>query len=245
MIIFKLINKKSIKGFTLLETLTSIAILGLILIGPLTVIIGSSTYAKQTKEVMTATYLAEEAIELLQNQYDSLYIFCKNNAADPYCVTSTGEIGGQIPWRLFKAKLGALNGQPSCYLSDNPNGCNFDYLEMMATSTSTPVRHSANSLECNQIVGVATLYTDGVGGQIYPVILNTYMCNGTDHGTGSITGVRFSRKVTVEQLPTFEGSTPVDSQYNDDLRVKSLVEFRGANGVSKKIEVVRFFHARP
>ena len=70
------------KAFTLLETLTSIAILSFVIVGPLTVIMGSSSYARQTKDVMVATYLAEESEKILQNQYETLYIDCKNQPAD-------------------------------------------------------------------------------------------------------------------------------------------------------------------
>lgn len=230
-----------LKAFTLLETLTSIAILSFVIIGPLSVIMGSSSYARQTKDVMIATYLAEESVELLQNQYDTLYIYCKNQPADPFCATSTGEVGGQIPWRLFKERLGAIDGYPSCYSNSNPDGCSFDYLDMAGGATTTPPRYSVNDVECPFLVGVTTPIVGGDGETLY-----TYACAGVPaHITGSVSVMNFVRSVSVEQIPTFESSLPEDEQYNDDLRVTAQIKFKGVNGVTQTQKIVRFFHARP
>ncbi len=238
------LNRKpsSSKAFTLLETLTSIAILSLVIIGPLTVIMGSSGYARQTKDVMVATYLAEESIELLQNQYDSLYLFCKNQSGDPLCETETEEVSGQVAWRLFKERLGSVDGYPSCYTSENPSGCSFDYLDMTAPSTTTPPRYVVSGEECPFLTGVIT----DVGGEERDESLYTYACAGLpSHITGSTTNTQFTRRVLVEQVPTFETALPQNEQYNDDLRVTAQIEFKGVNGVTQVQKIVRFFHARP
>lgn len=230
-----------LKAFTLLETLTSIAILSLVIIGPLTVIMGSSSYARQTKDVMVATYLLEESVELLQNQYDTLYIYCKNQPSDPFCATSTGEVGGQIPWRLFKERLGAIGGYPSCYSASNPGGCSFDYLDMAGGATTTPSRYLVSGVECPFLVGVTTPIVGGDGENLY-----TYACSGIPaHINGSVSIMNFARSVFVEQIPTFEGSLPQDQQYNDDLRITAQIKFKGVNGVTQTQKIVRFFHARP
>lgn len=229
------------KAFTLLETLTSIAILSFVIVGPLTVIMGSSSYARQTKDVMVATYLAEESVELLQNQYDTLYIYCKNQPADTFCATSTGEVGGQIAWRLFKERLGAVDGYPSCYVNANPSGCSFDYLDMSGEATTTPPRYVVNDTECPFLVGVATPIVGGDGES-----LHTYACTGIPaHITGTVDVMTFARSVFIEQIPTFESSLPEEEQYNDDLRVTAQIKFKGVNGVTQTQKIVRFFHARP
>lgn len=179
-----------LKGFTLLETLASIAVLSLVIIGPLAVTISSSGYARLTKDTIVATYLAEEAVELLQNQYDSLYIYCKKNASSTepggYCdATGTNEsTTGQTAWRLFKDKLSSADGEPTCFLPKgespgytgdtvgNPNGCAFDTVSMQATSTEVLARYDASNDACKYLVPVSTSTTlfyvaSTTGGNVY------------------------------------------------------------------------------
>lgn len=193
-------TKKITQGFTLLETLASVAVLSLVIIGPLSVTISSSGYARLTKDTIVATYLAEEAIELLQNQYDSMYIFCKKNASstepggycDPAGTTETST--GQTAWRLFKDKLSGAGGQVTCFLpkgennsypgnqAGNANGCAFDYVNLQASSTEPLVRYDAASSDCKYLVPVSTstsvsLPVTSGGGQ--------YGSNTGDEGEGS------------------------------------------------------------
>ena len=162
------------KGFTLLETLASVSILSLVIIGPLSVTISSSGYARLTKDTIVATYLAEEAMEMLQNQYDSLYVYCNKfpTATDSGALcdkTSTADAtAGQTAWRLFKNRLATGNGQTTtCYVpkdgdsypggsAGNANGCAFDFKNLMATSTEPLVRYDAASENCKYLVPVST-----------------------------------------------------------------------------------------
>ncbi len=165
------------KGFTLLETLASVAILSLVIVGPLAVTISSSGYARQAKDNMVANYLAEEAVELLQNQYDSMYVYCKKYEASTevggFCYSAT-ETTGQTSWRLFKNKLSSAEGQggdypqPTCYLPNgegpgytgdvegNASGCAFDYAHMVASSTQVLTRYNASTSACKYLVPVST-----------------------------------------------------------------------------------------
>ncbi len=162
------------KGFTLLETLASIAIMSLVIIGPLSVTISSSGYARLTKDTIVATYLAEEAVEMIQNQYDSMYVYCNKytpasypgGLCDPTGTSDTS--AGKTAWRLFKNRLAAGNGQTTtCYVpkggnsypggaAGNANGCAFDYKDLMATSTEPLVRYDATSDNCKYLVPVST-----------------------------------------------------------------------------------------
>ncbi len=291
------------KGFTLLETLASISMLSLIIIGPLSVTIGSSGYARLTKDTIVATYLAEEAIELLQNQYDSLYIYCKKYASSTlpggYCATTgTPETTtGQTAWRLFKNKLSssAASGAPllggkTCYLPKgsspgystdstlNIHGCSFDYIHMQATSTQESSKHDASTSNCKYLMPVATsttitvasttgwsAYMGGASGLFnhnyfnnnniisieYKNITATstnYVCSGEPThkvSGGKIQPKEYTRFLTVEHIPTFEGASPSNEQFNDDLRITSSVKFKALNGTSQVIKVTRFMHARP
>lgn len=259
------------KGFTLLETLASIAVLSLVIIGPLAVTVGSSSYARISKDNMIAAYLAEEGVELLQNQYDSLYIFCKRNASSTevggYCdPTGTPEVTtGQTAWRLFKDKLSGTGGV-TCYLPKgssasypgnalgNAHGCSYDYKDMLANSTETLMRYDAQSSACNYLVPVSTStsrYVSGDGSTVIGYWVNStstsYVCAGTlSHvPSGGLVGQKqYIRTVTLDQLPTFESGAG-NIQYNDDIRVTSSVQFKALNGTSHTVKVTRFMHARP
>jgi len=183
--------KKNIlhKGFTLVETLASISILAIVVIGPLSAIVSSSGYARLAKDTMTATYLAEGAVELLQNQYDSMYVYCRKNLTatdvgglcEPQTIGATEvlETTGETSWRLFKNRLTASSENPSCYTSSqgtdgtyatNAAGCAFDSLSLLASSTEKLVRYAGDSNYCKELVPVATttkrtVFIKGSGGQ--------------------------------------------------------------------------------
>ena len=303
---------KYMQGFTLLETITSVGILALVIVGPLSVIISSSSYARQTKDTIVATYLAEESVELLQNQYDSLYVFCQKKPDDAFCALSGDEnTTGQAVWRQFKQRLDSGAGQPACYtakngLSSGATGCAFDYLSMTNVSTTTvPTRYTLASQSCPYLVEVATTtnMTQTTQTSCYVAFLtasqtaganqtslsyfsydycgshnesgtpNYYSCISTCNasstqtvstpverhlyvcknqaeaiaGRVATTTVKtFSRSIGIEQVSTsFESSSPSASQYNDDLRITSNVQYKGVNGVSHTIKIIRFMHALP
>ena len=155
------------KGFTLLETMAATAILAVVIIGPLATIVNSSSYARKTKDTMTAMYLAEGNVEMLQNRYDSIYVLCRKLPDDPACLPSVpNETSAQIAWRIFKTQLASVSGQTSCFANDttapNPLGCSFDSLDMIGAPTSTPTRYMAGSPECSELVDVAVPITDSV-----------------------------------------------------------------------------------
>lgn len=231
------------KGFTLLETLTSIAILSLVIIGPLAAIINSSSYARQTKDTMVANYLAEEGVELLQNQYDSLYVFCKKQPSDPFCTPlDPYETAGQIAWRLFKSRMVDNGvGFPSCFVngtSINPDGCSYDLVTMIGDITQIPSRYVSTDTTCSDLVDASST--------ILGINRHVYICKGVpSHLSGAVLGTKtFSRKVSIEWLPTFE-SSPMLSQYDDDLRVTSSVTYRARNGYTTTSTTTRFMHSQP
>lgn len=248
------------KGFTLLETIVSVAILAIVIVGPLAALSNSSSYARQSKDSMTASYIAEEAIELLENRYDSLYLLCKKQPEIALCTPQVGETSGNVSWRLFKEQLnskdnlGIPNGQPSCFKKkedgsdDNPAGCSYDFESMTGAVESVPVRYLTTDTECPYLVEITTKAVVG-GGETETLrkSVRSYVCKGiAGHITGAIsTSTRvFSRSVTLEALPTFETGS-MFTQYNDDIRVTSTVNFRGVNGFTYAVRVVRFMHSQP
>jgi len=66
--------KKSGRGFTLIETLVAIAVLGMAIVGPLTLAIKSIGSAVISQNQITASYLAQEAIEYIKNHRDNNFL---------------------------------------------------------------------------------------------------------------------------------------------------------------------------
>jgi type II secretory pathway pseudopilin PulG len=255
------------KGFTLLETITATAILAFVIIGPLATIVNSSSYARKTKDTMTAMYLAEGTVEMLQNRYDSIYVLCRKLPDDPACAPLVpNESSAQIAWRLFKTQLTAETGATSCFVSDpnpvnsNPLGCSFDSLDMTGTPTSTPTRYVAGSPECSALVDVAVPISDsispgntqagGIGGlTTNNSVRHIYRCSGVGGRvpTNAVVSAKsFNRSITLEQIPVnFEASAlvPFLQQYNDDIRIVSKVEFKTFRNATTSVMITRFMHA--
>lgn len=237
--IFTKHNKNSVKAFTLLETLTSIAIISAVVLGPLTVAVNSSSYARQTKDVMSSVYLAEETIELLRHQQDSYYIACLKSQ-DP-CgagIPLPDETVGETSWRIFKDALGGTN---SCF---SPDSCSYDFQDLIFSTTTDMTKYSTSTAECSTlVVASAPMVVDG---DLLDTLRKYYVCNGVpSHMTGASQYLApgYTRRVTVESLPSFETASST-YYYHDDLRVSTTVTYRASNGRIRQIKVVDFLHAR-
>ncbi len=220
---FSFFFQKPVRGFTLVETLVSTFVISLVVLGPLTVAVRSSTYARETKDVLTGTYLAQEAVELLRHEQDSLYIRC-TQASGTTCSISTNETPREAAWRLFRDRLAATGYGPSCFTVDNSEGCSFDVMDITGSEDTDFYKYSSTSNAC------ATLSITSE---------NLYVCTGVRGGGAVPSG--FSRSVKITSLPTFSGS---DEVYNDDLRVTVTVSFLKPNGFKRTIKVTDFLHAR-
>jgi type II secretory pathway pseudopilin PulG len=231
---------QSIQGFTLLETLTSVAIISAVVIGPLSVAVNSSSYARQTKDVMSSVYLAEETLELLHHQQDSLYIACLKGV-DPCGVgVPTGdETPSETAWRLFKTRLGG--GPDSCFA---PSECSFDLQDMLYSTSSPLTKYATTTPECPGLVIMSATMT--VDGNILDMLRKYYVCSGiSSHQVGAVvySNPGYVRTTQIESIPTFE-SVAVPYYYHDDLRVTTTINFRSANGRLRQVKVIDFLHAR-
>lgn len=214
------------RGFTLVETLVSTMIITVVILGPLTVASNASTYARITKDTLIATYLAQEAIELLRHQQDSVYIRCIQ-ASTSACVPTGNETPQQTAWRMFKSRLG-LNAQgASCFSTDNAVGCSYDFIDMTSDVNSNPTKYVSSQSSCNTLSLQSST--------------KLYVCSGARGSGSGYTVTNFSRSVSVTSVATFSGA---DSSYNDDLRVTVTVTFKRPNGYLHQIQVVDFLHAR-
>ena len=217
------LHRGTTRGFTLVETLVSAFIISLVVLGPLTVAVNSSTYAKETKDVLTATYLGEEAVELLRHQQDSIYIRCLQ-ATGTSCPMNTSEAPREAAWRIFKARLGATPIGSSCMSDENATGCSYDAIDLVGSEDTNFKKYVSSDGSCSTLSITSS---------------SMYVCTGT-HGSG-VTLSHLSRSVSVTSVPTIPGA---DQSYNDDLRVMLRITFVKPNGYSRTVKVVDFLHPR-
>lgn len=253
-------HHKNIRAFTLLEVLASLSIVTLVILGPLTSSINSSAYSKQSKDLMVSLYLAEESLELLRHQYDTLYIACANDkdaCEESVFPTVAGETSGGKAWRLFKTRLNdsSVLGTVSCFDTD---GCSYDFLDMMeASSVTPPKKYDPTSTECPSL----SMVQSAPYGELYGIdtgVRNYYVCSSIDQtdindrlkdNHFNVSKTTYTRSIFVESKPTFTEANPPSSPanlglYQDDLVVTSTVSFRRSNGLVRSITVTDFFHAR-
>ncbi len=218
--------RTSVRAFTLIETLVSVMIITTVILGPLTVAMNASSYARQTKDTMIATYLAQEALELLRHQQDSIYLRCIGQA-NSTCTVQAGETQSNAAWRIFRTRLGSnTQGIASCYSNEVPGSCAYDVVDMLTNQDGDFPKYNPSSNLCSTLSRSP---------------LNLYVCSGTlGLGAGYVNSY-FTRTVSVTSVPTFSG---LDQNYNDDLRVTITISFRRTNGFIRQIKVVDFLHAR-
>lgn len=214
-----------VKGFTLIETLVSTFIITMVILGPLTLASRASAYARITKDTLIATYLAQESIELIRHQQDSVYIRCIQEAGAT-CVPTGTESLPDAAWRTFRNRFTSTSGI-SCFAVENASGCSYDFIDMTTNEDTTPTKYVSSAAFCNTL----SLQTS----------TNLYVCTGRASGAGySLT--KFSRSVSITSIPTLSGA---EQNYNDDLRVIATVSFRRSNGYLNQVKVIDFLHALP
>ena len=226
------INKGiKLRGFTLIETLVAVFVITTVILGPLTIASTASAYARQTKDTMTAIYLAQEAMELLHHQQDSFYLRCISQSSTT-CVPNVDETPSEAAWRMFRDSLGDIPPGPSCYVVDNPLGCAYDFLDMavIGNGNITSTKYSLDSGLCSTL-STSTSTVDRYG----------YVCTGIHGQDPGYIRTNFSRSIKIVSLKTFSGA---DENYNDDLRVTVTVSFKRATGYTREIKVVNFLHSR-
>lgn len=219
-------HNRFLRGFTLVETLVSTFIITVVILGPLIVASNASTYARITKDTLIATYLAQEAIELLRHQQDSVYIRCIQGTTSN-CVPQSNETPKEAAWRVFKARLGSNAQGASCYLTDNAYGCSYDFIDMTSNQSTNPTKYISTQSSCNTL----SIQTS----------TSLYVCTGVRGGGGGYKVTNFSRSVSVTSINTFSGA---DQSYNDDLQVTVTITFKRPNGYMHQIKVIDFLHAR-
>ena len=216
--------KNGFKSFTLIETMVALTIIMIAILGPVSVAVSASSYARDTKDNFTAVYLAQEAVELLRHKRDSLFLSCTN--ANCTLLNDNGfgtvETPKEGSWRIFKTQIGFDAPQGACW---SVNGCYYDMQNFL----------SGNVYAKGVNPGCDTFYRDdNVGGNTNSM----YSCTG---GAGW-TPTHFSRSVKLEDMTN--GLNGYSAKYEDDIRVTVDVTYPKNNGLIKKVEVVDFIHSK-
>lgn len=243
-------TKTTVKAFTLIETLLATFIISMVVLGPLTVSITASSYARDTKGAIIANYLAHEGLELVRYKRDSAMVECLNGAASCTLLSfNPPETIQQGAWRLFKERMGLNgweNGYPPCFVGQSTTeGCALDIYGTISTGGDVGERYLGESGdECS------SLYIDdrkdkgntavSTGMDVTDWI---YVCknNGTPYNYSS-SGYKRVIKLTSVTLPSWND---YQKMYEDDIRVESIVTYRKNMGVTKTVKVIDYLHARP
>lgn len=249
---FILQTYSSTKAFTLVETMVATAIITMVILGPLTVAITSASYAKDSKDAITASYLAHEGIELVRYKRDSAYVECQNGA--PTCVpvsfaAAQMENTQQASWRIFKERMrNAVNPilglQPSCFTDDNQDGCSFDVYGMTNTGSDAGERFIGTDDRCS------TLYNDdrsdqptGYNPSGFGFTDRMYICK--ENGlTYSYSDSGYKRVIKLTSTTGFFAD-PYEKTYEDDLRVEATVTYTRGMGILHTARAIDYLHARP
>jgi type II secretory pathway pseudopilin PulG len=213
---------RPLRGFTLVETLVSITIVTLTVLGPLSVATSASAHARDTKNTLISTYLAQEAIELLRHQQDSVYIRCIQGTIA--CTMGPDETADDAAWRIFKERLGSNPQGATCFAAP---GCSYDFIDMTTNQDNAPTKYRSDAAPCNSL----SIETAS----------NLYVCAGARGSGAGYLKTGFTRSVQITSVTTIPGD---DAEYNDDLIVTVTVTFKRPNGFTKQIQVVDFLHAR-
>ncbi len=90
-------NKNNKKGFTLIETFVAITVLVIAVLGPMTLLSRALQDSRYIKDEVTATFLAQEGVELVINDRNQGSNLSGNNyscvAPDYYRLDDTGNTG--------------------------------------------------------------------------------------------------------------------------------------------------------
>lgn len=230
------------KGFTLIETLISTTIIMLVILGPLSVAISSSAYAKNTKDTIISVYLAQEGLELLRFKRDSIFLECLNGLVTCESQMITAGVYENVKesaWRIFKERMGPYNSLVSCFASDTPEGCSYDIYGFTKTGSDAGERYVASDPLCDHLVRDDS--KDREDGSENGVTDYMYLCKANGPGFADTT---FSRTIKLYSLSEI-GDPFYDQNYEDDLRVESAVTYVRSNGIKRTMKVVDYLHSRP
>ncbi|MFA5791799.1 MAG: prepilin-type N-terminal cleavage/methylation domain-containing protein [Candidatus Paceibacterota bacterium] len=160
-------------GFTLVETLVSVSIFSMSILGLLTILSQGISDTGYAKKKIIASYLAQEGIEYIRNMRDTFVLF-----------SATSQAG----WNAFNTKV-AENTYPSgSTLCASANGCYFDDRNVSFIDISMPITDLLLTLCTSSNCSNGPLLYDSATGKY------GYVASGTTTSSG------FTRKIKIIQI---------------------------------------------
>jgi hypothetical protein len=186
-----------VKGIVMVEALMSIAIMMISVMAPITLSTQSAKYAKYTLNKITASYLAEEQIEMMVNFKKSLDIYCFDNT----CV-------GQNSFDEFVKNV-TLDEGLNCesYKLDGSENtpCYFDETSFTYNGTNKPSIVDKTQLNCKVL---------------YENPDDIMSCSNNTSSTGNVS--IFSRKMYIDSIDSIESSDK-NQVYENAVKLTSWV----------------------
>lgn len=124
-----LYSVKQLPGFTLVETLVSISLLLLVVVGPLTITIRTARSASFASEQVVAHFLAQEGIELAEKIRDDAILEYQE------CLFTVGSGCAAAPWARFTSTVASgpsMGPYRHCYGS---SGCGLEITSLGQVAT--------------------------------------------------------------------------------------------------------------
>ncbi len=224
-------NSVLLYGFSLVEAMAGIFILSIVIGGPMVIAGRAAQDIRQSKESFTATYLAQELIELIRYKRDSIFLECSDPASVnctpiPFTGTSgpVNEFPQEAAWRIFKDHFGSA--PPSITLCFSAEGCTFDSRSILSSPIARPTDiYTPTNASCS------LLYQDDSNSLEYGTATSSldymFLCNSHKAIASVDTGMK--RTVNMVSSSTFPTGS-YDALYGDEIRVDITIKypFRGS-----------------
>ena len=241
----KSIAHRYLRGFTLIEAMMGIFIISVSIGGPMVIAGRAAQEIRYSRELFAATFLGQEAIELIRYRRDSVFLECSDPSSS-MCLNASStiptnplvqELPNETAWKVFKNQFGGANGN-FCF---SAAGCVFDIYGLLKNPTVDGIPtdlYDATSVNCNSFYqdrstqinnSTATSSTDFM-----------YLCNNHAASRGVDTQTRRVVKMTSmtsATCPSYECS------YNDNIKVDVTV-FYNYRGTQKSLMVTDFIKPR-
>jgi prepilin-type N-terminal cleavage/methylation domain-containing protein len=147
------IGMKSGKGFTLIETMIAVTILTLSISGPLLGASRAIVLAEISRDQLTASYLAQEAIEYVRAMRDDAYLNSyKNGGADISTAAWSDFISGTSVWSITPCISSTCTLDPARAMGFGST------LALAAYTGGTPL-YISNGIYTQQQIGTRTAFT--------------------------------------------------------------------------------------
>ena len=134
------------KGFTILETIVAVLILGISISAMVVIMGGGAQKTIHNKDRLTAAYLAQEGVELVRNIRDTVFLVHED------------DVGITARWDIFKDDLDTCFTS-TCAVSYNFDADSGEIPVIVSGGYTSPLKFNATTGRYSYGSGVATMFT--------------------------------------------------------------------------------------